>query len=49
MRYKKKGPPHIAVMTPTGNSAGDTTTRAMPSQIIKKEAPISTEAGIRIL
>ena len=34
-----------AVMTPTGNSAGDMTVRATRSQMISKEAPLNNDNG----
>src|SRR5262249_17966686 len=43
--HKKKGPPMIAVMIPTGISTGATTVRAMRSHTMRNVAPKSADAG----
>ncbi len=48
MRYKKNGPPQMAVMIPTGNSEGGMTTRPTVSHSTRKIPPIRAEAGTRI-
>jgi len=45
----KNGPPNIAVITPTGTSAGAAITLAKQSQIIMKAADSIAEHGIKIL
>jgi len=45
----KTGAPINAVTAPTGNSAGETTLRAIVSASVKYAAPIKKEAGKTIL
>ena len=44
---RKKGPPRIAVSTPTGSSTGAATVRARSSASSKRMAPVSPLAGMR--
>src|SRR3989442_15320488 len=44
-KYRKNGPPHIAVTTPTGSSVGLTTVRARVSAQRRKIAPPQADAG----
>src|SRR5690606_39734693 len=43
---KKNGPPTIAVIKPSGISAGGSAARAMPSQTMTTAAPIAALTGI---
>lgn len=47
-KYRKKGPPHNAVIIPTGNSVGATAVLASVSAKIRKIAPDNVAAGTRV-